>query len=344
MLSLTQHVHAASVGLLIECALSKGAEFDDVVAGTGISRDDYAQGRLPGSKEQRKIINQNLIRLYPVTDIAREYAQRLASNSPYAIMLLSRPTLEEAFRVAVTYQAMAGLEVTGSMRLDGDEVEILLEPRQDSQHPRLVNYNYELLAFFILFALERLAGARPLRLALPFTVGRHSASLYHADFGCDVTFGAAHFSLRYPRRILGRRLETGSHYLSRSYEEMLQRELVEETHAGALSDAVRSLLCREARLLTLEEVAAFLGMAPARVKSRMRAEGTTFSRVLNQELVRIAVNYLERTSISQKEIASRLGFSNQSNFRRSVILRTGRTPAEIRKGVQCPPPGRASGG
>jgi AraC-like DNA-binding protein len=47
--------------------------------------------------------------------------------------------------------------------------------------------------------------------------------------------------------------------------------------------------------------------------------------------MRLAIEYLRKTSMTSEEIASRLGYSDAANFRHAFIRWTGKSPSDFRE-------------
>jgi len=50
--------------------------------------------------------------------------------------------------------------------------------------------------------------------------------------------------------------------------------------------------------------------------------------------MRLAIEYLRKTEMTNEEIASRLGYSEASNFRHAFLRWTGKNPSEFRGGTR----------
>jgi AraC-like DNA-binding protein len=78
--------------------------------------------------------------------------------------------------------------------------------------------------------------------------------------------------------------------------------------------------------VTIESVAGKLGMSRHTLFRRLRAEGTSFERVLDELRRKLALQYLREKKASVNETAYRLGFSDRSAFSRAFKRWTGSRP------------------
>lgn len=105
------------------------------------------------------------------------------------------------------------------------------------------------------------------------------------------------------------RLETWDSWAERT-RKMIARQL---TGAAPSIDAIASELAVSVRTLQL----------------RLRAEGTSFSAVMNDTKSDLAKEFLQSGDLRSEEIAYLLGYSEESAFARSFKRWTGRTPRQF---------------
>lgn len=82
--------------------------------------------------------------------------------------------------------------------------------------------------------------------------------------------------------------------------------------------------------LSLEHVAAALGVSTRTLKRQLAAEGSSFSALIDEERRARATFLLGSPDVSLKEVAGRLGYANLSNFTRAFVRWTGQTPTAYR--------------
>ena len=119
----------------------------------------------------------------------------------------------------------------------------------------------------------------------------------------------------------GQLIEQAEKYLRSLYEqdniaEQLMRKLAELMAAG---EANADSACRAMRL------------SRRTLQRRLRAEKTSFQKVLNEARAVLAVNYLSDTRLKSLEIAMLLGYSNISSFTTAFKSWYDMPPAEYRQ-------------
>ncbi len=121
----------------------------------------------------------------------------------------------------------------------------------------------------------------------------------------------------------GQLIEQAEKYLRSLYEqdniaEQLMRKLAELMAAG---EANADSACRAMRL------------SRRTLQRRLRAEKTSFQKVLNEARAVLAINYLSDTRLKSLEIAMLLGYSNISSFTTAFKSWYDMPPAEYRQKI-----------
>jgi AraC-like DNA-binding protein len=82
---------------------------------------------------------------------------------------------------------------------------------------------------------------------------------------------------------------------------------------------------------TIEAVAAELGMSRQTLYRRLKTEGVTFEKLLDDLRHRLALRYLREEDLSINEAAYRLGFADRAAFSRAFKRWTGASPKSGRQ-------------
>jgi AraC-like DNA-binding protein len=80
----------------------------------------------------------------------------------------------------------------------------------------------------------------------------------------------------------------------------------------------------------MAQVARETGLSRDTLYRRLKAEGTTFARLLDELRHRLAVDYLGAGRVSVNETAYLLGFSDPAAFSRAFKRWTGQSPSRAR--------------
>ncbi len=102
--------------------------------------------------------------------------------------------------------------------------------------------------------------------------------------------------------------------------EMCEQLLGEVNRAGGVAaDVWRILIERPGRFPNIKAIALKIEMHPRALRRKLEAEGTSYSALLAEVRRRLAIEYLRKTQMVNKEIASRLGYSDERKFPPCVL-------------------------
>jgi transcriptional regulator GlxA family with amidase domain len=83
--------------------------------------------------------------------------------------------------------------------------------------------------------------------------------------------------------------------------------------------------------ISVDRAAKLAGMSTRTLQRKLAAEGRTYSDLLVESQLELAVEMLENTAASMDEIASATGYSAVPNFTRAFRRKIGKAPAEFRR-------------
>ncbi|MEC4017027.1 AraC family transcriptional regulator [Streptomyces sp. H27-D2] len=162
------------------------------------------------------------------------------------------------------------------------------------------------------------------------------ASEYALLFGCPVRFGAARTGAGFDPRWLAAPViqdeSTLTDLLHRAPADLLSRR----DYGTTVAEQVRQVLVRAlrgdgaTRLPEVPAVAARLAVSPATLRRRLQAEGASFQRLKDAVRRDAAITGLVEGRETIAELASRLGFSEDTAFHRAFRRWTGTTPGAYR--------------
>jgi len=159
---------------------------------------------------------------------------------------------------------------------------------------------------------------------------------YERIFHCALKFGEPYNALVLPRWLLDFPMPQADAELQRAYElrgEELLRWLPQATTvAGKVrSLAVAGLAGDE---MDMDTVARKLHMSVATLRRRLKQEGTTLRRIVDEVRFDLAKRYLRRPDLAISEIAYRLGFSHVNAFHKAFKRWTDTAPVDYRVRVR----------
>lgn len=220
--------------------------------------------------------------------------------------------------------------------VDQDELQIVFHERQVIVDKRPLAY--EIIVPTIYAVLSWLVGQRlPLVHAdFPFPAPAHLSEL-RALMGGELRFDRPFAALRFPKHAndlrIVRRSEDIQRVVRRAPASFIEALLVQN---ALIFDVRRVLQQALPTILTLNEVADRLVMSPRTLLRKLDAGNTSFQAIKDDLRRDVALHLLVRGATPLKEIATSLGFSDQSTFQRAFAKWTGVPPGEYRKRTRTP--------
>jgi AraC-like DNA-binding protein len=243
----------------------------------------------------------------------------------FGCLLAASSTLGEAALRATRLIGLATKTVRLSLHHEGDQVTFAVEPF----YPDLVHR--ETIEFMVaaLGAIAERIADRPLIAQKVCFTHEPPADLSHHKrvFNGPVHFGAALNGLIFDGSLLDIPIPSSDSALSAKLKRQAE-ELMEEAQMLGFKAHVRAALAAELRGgdPTAERVAGALSLHPKTLSRRLKAEGTTFRRLLDELRMELARRYLRQPGLSVEEVAFLLGYSERSAFHRAFQRWTGHAP------------------
>lgn len=329
-----QRIYSPHSIAAIVCELSRqGIRPSVALAGTDLSEAQLDAHTTQISYRQIDAVIRNALRLSNAPSIALRAGQRMhvTAYGMYGYALLSSATHAEARAFAARYIRVVGPFCDFAVSHEGSKVRVTFDPLHWPNPTECVH------RFAVEFALsahltatrDRVGEAfRFASVSLDFAEPQHSSE-YASLFGCPVLFqqqscGYEHDLDDGPLTLADPR----THAMAR---EMCEQLLSEVSRGSGLATEVRRILIeRPGQYPSLEIIAERLGMYTRALRRKLEAEGTSYRELRAEVRMRLAIEYLRKTSMTSEEIASRLGYSDAANFRHAFIRWTGKSPSDFR--------------
>jgi len=285
------------------------------------------------SYRQIDITIRNALRLSSDTEIALRAGQRMhvTSYGIYGYALLSSATQAEARSFAARYLRVVGPLCDVVSLHEGPTVAVTFEPQHwpnpaEDAHRFAVEFA---LSAHLAVARDRLGQTfRFSRVNLDYAAPPHAIA-YRSLFECPVLFEQQSCGYEHVREDdLVALADPRTHAMAREMCEQLLGEVNRAGHVAA--DVWRILIERPSRFPSIKAIALKLEMHPRALRRKLEAEGTSYSVLLAEVRRRLAIEYLRKTQMANEEIASRLGYSDEANFRHAFVRWTGKSPSKFR--------------
>jgi AraC-like DNA-binding protein len=198
-----------------------------------------------------------------------------------------------------------------------------------SQPPPSVLVAFELVFFVQLARLATRSQVQPIALVCATPLG--SATPYEEFFGCRLQMGPV-TSVSFSAADAQRPFLTANHGMWSFFEPALRKRLHDLDRQATMTERVGSALLEAlpAGDLAMEAVCRKLGVSTRTLQRRLRDEGGSFQKTLDQVRRSLAQHYLEHSAMTGAEISFLLGFEDPNSFVRAFQGWTGTTPQTVR--------------
>lgn len=326
------HKVAALVAVLVE----QGVSAAEALAGSGLNDARLNAAATRVSYRQMLAVFRNAQRLAPEPGLALLAGQRMhvTAYGMYGYALLSSPTHADAVDFAVRHHRVMGPVADMRFEQTADEVVYSYRPvlAPDPADP-LYHFVAEFqLASHLTLTTDLYGSAfRFSQLRLAYPAPAHAA-MYRSIFRCPVQFRQPLDELRFSVRWLDEPMPYADPITNAMAREMCEKALAEVDASGGIAADIRRILMIEqpGRFPSVEAMADALKLKPRTLRRRLDAEQTSYRELLAEVRMRLAIGYLRETTMTNEEIASRLGYSDAANFRHAFARWTGKSPSDYR--------------
>jgi AraC-like DNA-binding protein len=328
------HKVAAVVTVLAEA----GVPAAEVLAGTGLGNERLNAASTRVSYRQVLTVFRNAMRLGPEPGLALLAGRRMhvTAYGMYGYALLSSPSHADAIDFAVRHHRVMGpiAEMHGART--ADEVvysyrSLLVPDPADALHAFATEFQ---IASHLTLTQDLYGSTfRFSQVRLSYPAPRHAA-LYRSIFRCPVHFRQPVDELRFGTHWLHEPMPYADPITNAMAREMCEKALAEVDEAGGIVGDIRRVLMVEqpGRFPSIEAMAEALKLNARTLRRRLDAEQTSYRALVSEVRMRLAIGYLRETSMTNEEIASRLGYSDAANFRHAFARWTGKSPSDYRTG------------
>lgn len=214
---------------------------------------------------------------------------------------------------------------------DEEAIELRFHEREPDAPKRLLRYEISLFSLYAM--LSWMVGQRlPLLSAgFPCAAPRHQLELRNL-LGRSIRFNQPYASLRFAGQVRAlpviRNANEIPRFIRRAPGSLIEALLVRESLASEVRRVLQQALPMQ---LSLNQVAERLAVSPRTLHRKLEESDTSFQGIKDEVRRDLALHLLSRGSTPLKQIATRLGFSDQSTFQRAFMLWTGVPPGEYRR-------------
>lgn len=268
-------------------------------------------------------------------------AQYLRPSDVGAIgfVTMASATLRQAFDALATFFNLLNDAYSLHGRVEGGRFVAELRPTGAQRYPRLEGYTLALICRHarLLARSPRLAFDAGLGFAEPPAYSMRLA--YRATFRGELRFGQPTSTLSGPAAYADLRVAIGDSGVAETLRQALQSRL-SVLHSRSqlfVHQVERSLQPRlENGEISLEDVAAEMGLPARTLQMRLQRSGTSFRQLLDRSRHAQALLLVADPAIPLTQVGQMLGFATQSSFHHAFRRWVGMAPSTYRRGKQRP--------
>jgi AraC-like DNA-binding protein len=321
----------------LDAMRTRGIPVADVLHGTSIDSTRLTDaGYLIEPWECRRVIT-NMIARSDDPGIGFEVGRLVEPQdlgiTGYAV--LSSPNMRQVLSLWSRYSGpLVGMISRMDLHEDangGLDAEVMQPDRTD---PIYVFCVEELMAMMFKLGAQ-LAGSPPEveRVEFSYPAPRHSF-LYHQLFKCPIRFDGERTSASLTRDWLDRPSSSNDEEFNRICVSHCGKILHQIEHSTSVVSRIRSLLLRNPRdIPKMEAVAQSIGQSARSLRRHLQNEGSSYQQIVDEFRRDLAMEYLNSTHMSVKEIAYALGYADHAAFRKAFKTWTGQPPVAYRTAV-----------
>uniref|UniRef100_UPI0040483631 AraC family transcriptional regulator n=1 Tax=Pseudomonas sp. TMP25 TaxID=3136561 RepID=UPI0040483631 len=325
-----------SAQLLTQLGLDHGLSVERCLHNTGLSPLQLAElhSEIEGAQELQ-LINNLISALPDQQDLGLQAGRRykLTTYGIWGYALLSSQTFRQAAELGLRY-----LDLTfafNRITLSEDTHHAHLE--LDGSHLPDAVRDFLLLrdAVAVMVIQRELTGAKvPLsrvQLSLPAPA---KPARFIEQFGLLPEFACPQNRISFPSHLLDLPLPRANLHSAQLCELQCQALLAKRQVRNGLAGQIRDrLLSNPGRLADMELIAGELNISSRTLRRRLGEQGSSFRQLQEEVRLALAEELLAIESLSQEDIAERLGYSEVSNFLHAFKRWKGLTPGQYRQGI-----------
>lgn len=325
-----------SVQLLTQLGLDHGLSVEHCLRDTGLSPLQLAElhSEIEGAQELQLI--RNLIEALPGRDdlgLQAGLRYQLTIYGIWGYALLSSQSFRQAADLGLRYLDLTFAFNRISLHEDADQAHLQLD---GSHLPDQVRDFLLLRDTVAVMVIQReLTGNRmPLdRVQLSMPAPADTARFIE-QFGLLPEFACAENRISFSRHLLDLPLPRANPHSAQLCEQQCQALLAKRQVRSGLAGQIRDrLLSTPGRLADMEVIACELNISSRTLRRRLEEQGSSFRQLQEEVRQALAEELLAIASLSQEEIAERLGYSEVSNFLHAFKRWKGLTPGQYRQGL-----------
>jgi len=312
--------------------LEEGVSSAELVEGSGVDESWFDSPDIPPSRTQRVSIMRNAWRLARRSDAALRAGcrQTIGDFGLYGYGMTSSETVGDCLHFGFSQIEFAGPVLNITREIRGDTAVFV------SQNPLalgpILPFTAEFWRSSMTTLLDLIMGQRfpSTSMFFPYPEPPHADAL-REKFKCDLHFDASVMEWHFDAACMSLPCPNASRFLATLCTDFCESVLTAGNGQTPLQREIRLMLLGKIREQPVaDEIARELGLSRRSLYRKLLAEKATFQGLVDDVRASVAIQFLSSTRLPVEEIAHRVGFADQSNFRKAFRRWTGATPSSYR--------------
>jgi AraC-like DNA-binding protein len=256
----------------------------------------------------------------------------LSGHLLYALMMKCR-NVEQAIRKNFQYHKLVTDIIWPNMKVESALVYLTWEMGHPSLAPDR-HLSESVLALFVSM-LRYLTGDQFKLTEVRFAHQSPENTAEHERiFQAPLVFGQKRNEIVFSKSYLNKSILLANQKTMEDLEQLVQKVLHRTYTQNSWNEKVAQIIFKsllEEERTDIETIAGHLAMTTRTLQLKLKEEGTSFRKLLDEARKELAIGYLKDGNDSICEIALLLGFADQSAFHHAFKRWTGKTPGEHRR-------------
>ena len=318
---------------LVDMLASDGISAAQITAGTGLLPRTLASAQDLITPQQYHRVIDNALQLSGNPLLGLEYGTRLtiASHGFLGLAIMASDTLGQALSLAIRFARTRTL--LADIRFEQDEQKACIQIHRlaavKASFPFVAQH---ILATFLSMA-RYLTSQHPDLQACIHLEGEAQADEreYTRILQAPVVFGQPHYQLCLPLQALNLPVSGANTSARRLAETQCEKLLARLDKGQDIAIRIRQEFTRQQAFPGLPEMAALLNTSPRTLNRQLARLNTTFQTITDDVRRELAMKLLQDTRLTVDDIATRLGYTDPSNFSRAFRRWLGESPRAYRE-------------
>jgi AraC-like DNA-binding protein len=255
---------------------------------------------------------------------------RPAALSVLGYSMMSSPNLHGAMQRSIRYSGSISSATTASLNKTAEGYRFAFHIMTGVIDIQRQNHEYIVMSMLKFFRWLAGQDLKPVRVEFKHSIPA-DLPLYQAAFDCALQFESEYVALVFSESDIERPLLTSNPQLVAVHDRAAEQSIL-QLGKSETTQRVRQLIVKAIPdgEPTRDDIAGKMGVSSRSLQRRLQDEGLTFHEVLDDVRRNLAEGYLGDEKISLADVASLLGFSDQSSFTRAARRWFDAAPSKVR--------------